>query len=225
MLKRITTRERTVGPGLVARVPQEQTTSREFGTACLDRLGVLAERCGDGRGAELLTHGTRNLQDLALAVAQVLELQLDQAPQIIRNSRCDVLEPTGEGPFAIPLNQHAPRDEIVSDVDDEERIAFRSLVNRIRKSRRFGVAEVLGAELTHQIFADFRGSESAEPQETAMPRHRQLGKQSSERLIPWQTLDRAYGAHDQEPRGLPAPRDETKPVQRRCVAPLQILQA
>src|SRR5215470_3026989 len=54
---------------------------------------------------------------------------------------------------------------------------------------------------------------------------RELGKQSSERLIPWQTLDRTHGAHDQKPRGLRAPSDETKPVQRRCVAPLQILQA
>src|SRR5215470_8501888 len=163
MLKRITARERTVGPGLVACVPQEQTTSRELGTACLDRLGVLAERCGDGRGAELLTHSTGNLQDLALAVAQVLELQLDQAPQILWDSRCDVLEPTGEGPSAIPLNQHAPRNEIVSDVDDEERIAFRSLVNRVSKRRRFGGADMLEAELTHQVFADFRDSKSAKP--------------------------------------------------------------
>src|SRR5262249_34306880 len=128
MPERIATHESAVGPGFVARIPQEQTTSRELGTARLDCLGVLTECCGDGRGAELLAHRTGNLQDLTLAAAQVLELQLDQAPQILRNSRCNVLEPTGEGPCALPLNQQATCDEIVSDIDDEERIAFRSLV-------------------------------------------------------------------------------------------------
>src|SRR6516225_4844323 len=96
----IATRERAVGPGFVARIPQKQTTSRELGAACLDGLGMLAECCGDSSGTKLLTYSTRNLQDLALAIAQVLELKLDQAAEILRNRRRDVLEPTGERPFA-----------------------------------------------------------------------------------------------------------------------------
>src|SRR5215468_4206032 len=131
--ERIAARERSVRPGFVARVPQEQSVSRELSGGRLDRLSVLAERGGDGRGAELFTCRTRDLQDLAFPTAQAFQLQLDQATQIVRNRRGDVLEPTGERPLVTALDEHAPRDEIVRDVDDEQRIAFGSRIDRVRK--------------------------------------------------------------------------------------------
>src|SRR5215469_16274324 len=143
MRKRIAARERPVGPGFTARVPQEQTSSRKLSAARLDVLGVLAERRGYGRRAKALAYGARDLQDFALVAAQALELQRDQTSQVLGNRRCDVREPTGERPPAVTLDQHTARDQIIRNVDHEQRIAFGARVDRIRKLTRPGLADRL----------------------------------------------------------------------------------
>lgn len=224
MTESVAAGEGPVRPGLAADGAHQRPPSCEFAAPGLDGLGVLIQCGGDRRRVKHRACGTGNLERLALGGRQSFQLQLDQTTQILRNRSSDVLERTAELPPAAPLDQHAACDQIVGDVDDEQRIAFREPVDRLRQGGRLRPGERLAAELSRQILSDLCSSESAEPHQTAMLGNPDLGQQSNQRMLRGQSFGGAQRAHDQEPGGLRGPRDEAEPVQCRCITPVQVLQ-
>jgi hypothetical protein len=94
----------------------------------LDVLGILGELRGDERGGEFLPGHAGRLEQALVGRAEPSQLPLDELPDARRHPARSVLDRPAKLPVAVDLHQHALSDPILDDVDDEQRVATRPLM-------------------------------------------------------------------------------------------------
>jgi hypothetical protein len=108
------------------------------------------------------------------------------------------------------------------DVHHEQRIALGALVDARREP--LGLRFVERGEAPRDVLRDLAPRQQPERQLAAQAARLQLLLGVEQRVVVEGRLRRTQGADDQQTRRLPAPRDAGDEVDRRAIAPLQVLE-
>ena len=119
-------------------------------------------------------------------------------------------------------DESAPCHQVVRNVDHEERIAVAAAVDRGGEAPHRGRAPVGGGKPPYQVFLHRGLGERAQGELPAEPVELQLFLDRGQWMLTG--LHGSIRAEHDEPRPLRAPAEEGQPVERRHVAPVQVLE-
>src|SRR5690606_36946639 len=115
---------RAVGPLLDAVPTYHASAPGERLAALLDRVGLLVERRGDRRDAEVDARDARRLDHAPIFLVERFDLAVDHAAQALGQTGRKLLDAVAEDDLTVLLADHALAQQVVEDVDHEERVAL-----------------------------------------------------------------------------------------------------
>ena len=205
---------------LCAALFDELVTPAQLLAARLDRSRVLFQRGGHGDDRKLVAGDTGGFERALLPLVETIELSFDQLSNRLGHADFHAIDRHRQSPAAVLRLDEALGDQVLDRVHHEERIALRPLVDdrdeilwkRVHgKSRR----DVLSHRVPRQIL---------ERQLLTFPSGKELLLHRLERMPAGDQLGRPVGADHHQMRGPPTAGDVRDQVQRREVAPVQVLQ-
>ncbi len=178
------------------------------------------EAGGDGRRRALHADDACSFEHRALLGAESLDLLFDQLPDIVGNSGFDRAKAIRESPLSIVLHDRAFVDQILDEIHHEQRVTFGALVNEPGES----LLEAMPAQLHVQIRGDVAFAEVLERDFVAQTMRLQLALRAFQRMVAENHLDGPIGPDHHEPGRIAPPREVPDQVERRVIAPVQILE-
>ena len=173
---------------------------------------------GERRG-ELDTGDGRGLDHARLGGIEQLDLALDHAAQLLGHLARDVLGQGREPPRAVRLDQQVALEQVLDDAGDEQRAAAGPLVQDRREAARRRAAET-----QLDVALDLVLAEVGERHLGAQPPRVQAVLQVADRVLGDHRVDRPVAAQHEEARGLAALREKADQVERRGIAPVEVLE-
>ena len=213
-------RGRTVRP--FGNTPRRQEAAA-LGQGLADRLHLHHLRVEgpghQGRG-ELQPGDARRLQQLALGLAEFLELTLDDVSHTVRHGDLGEGGVDGQRPSPVHALQRALTEQIVDKAHHEQRMAVGAPVDDLGQLRRDRpVGESAGQVLVHG-----GPGQELDPQLLALPVSGQLLLHCAQRMRADDHVDGAERAEQQQARRLPAARERGDEIERGVVAPVKVLE-
>ena len=196
--------------------------------ALVDRIRIEPERGRDGAGGKLAAGGASRLEDPLILVGQALDLPLDQMPQALRKDIAERLHWLPQSPGSLLLREDPLRHELIEQRGEKERISVGDLEGRCPEGGWELVGgdgwELVGGETKREIPLHVRLGERPESELARMTARQQTSPGRSERMPADDDVGRPVGAEEEEARWLFAHRERRKQVDRRRVAPLEIVE-
>ena len=213
-------RERAVGELDLARRLDQPVALADSAQPLLDVGLVLLDERGDERGGELLALDARGLEQPSVVLPQPLDLLADDGDDPLRQRALDRREGAREDHLALAALDRAALEQVVQDVDQEERVAVAAPEDELD--------QVVGrprSELAREIGGDLDAAEGGGrelgPGQTPL---RQLAEQAAQRMALDLDLRRPVARGDQHrPVGKPR-REPAEQVDRGGVRPVQVLE-
>ena len=213
-------RHRPVRPGHRAGGPQEAAVAGQRRAALLGRLDVRGPVGGGRGGGELDPGDGGRLQHGQVGGVQPLELELEQAAEVVG----DLGIVAGWTRRQLPAARRRPQDAGVGpglgELDDEQRDPVGSPVHQPGQL----LGDVGPGEVAAQDRGDRLGAELAEPELVGQPPQPQLGAGVADRGAAGEGVGRPVGADHQQPGRDVPPGQPLQQVDGRGVGPVQVLE-
>jgi hypothetical protein len=211
--------EAAVGEATDPRGAQEEPAPREPVAVLLDARRLGLEPGGHGRGGEFRAGDRRGLEHALLVLGQTRDLELEHLADALRHLARQHLGVARELDAPAALAQHALRDQPVDDVHEEERMTLRAAVERARERRRQRMAGEARVEVTTDRF----GIEVGEHDLAAQAARREIELDRAQ-LLAGMDVGRAAGEQEEQACRLAPPGEQRHEVERRGIAPVQVLE-
>jgi hypothetical protein len=208
-----------VGPAGDPARDQEVLPPRQRRALHLDGIERPREGGRDGRGRELGPGDARRLQHVLIVLGERVELALDHLSHVGR--RLD-RQPAGRRPPPTVAHKHTALDEVVDHVHHEERIALRAAMDGpgdCARPRRLRALEPPRDVFTHLDLVQERQADLLTL--TVQP---QLLHDRPQRMVVRERAGRTIGPDDEEARTLGPPGERREQLERRVIAPVQVLE-
>ena len=208
-----------VGQRLDAVAAHPVCRARELFCARLDCHRVALERGGDERGREPRAGERGGLEQGGVVLHQALDLLLEQRPQPLGDACLELRRRRRERPAARVASQRAVVAQAVDGGNEEERVAVRAPVQRGGELGRRGAVEARG-----EIGLDVVDAEEVERQLLPASLRHQARAQGAQAVLGEDHLDRPVAADHQQARRLATLGKAGERVERRGIAPVQVLE-
>ena len=211
---------RPVGPGEQRRRGQELPLSRQLVAALFDRQRIRAEAGRDRRHGELVAEHARHLEQALRLRLQARNLLLDQLAKALRDGARNLVE----GPLSRqrPSSASRTRSAMSSSTTRTMKSGFPSV--RRCTARASSGLKGMPAEALRQIGADMRLAQKGQRDVLALAAHPQLLNERPQRVSRHDDIHRAIASDHEQARRLLPPREHRQQIERRIVAPVEILE-
>ncbi|MEW6268572.1 MAG: hypothetical protein AB1689_04655, partial [Thermodesulfobacteriota bacterium] len=220
MREAVARQRRAVGQRAHRRRREQRALPRELVARPLDRRGRHLERVGDHRRGEVAADEARRLEHELPVRVEPLHLLLDEPADRRGHDARDVAERTREPPAIAVVDDGRRREQLVDEAHQEERVAVAAAVDDGRELRR----ERVPREARVEVRRDVARGEVPERDLLARRAGAQLAHHAPQRVLARRGVDRTVAAEHQQPRRVGAAREHRDEIERRVVAPVQVLE-